>query len=79
MCYKCVVDVRSHIIRMSSSFVKEDSMFTEAGDRVRLDQYGQAAITGDFTCMVCHQSGKSAPPLTSESLLGGAWRAHGSR
>jgi hypothetical protein len=45
-------DVRSHIINTTVALT--DSMFNEAGDRVRLDENGWAAITIEFTCLACH-------------------------
>ena len=70
-----VGDVSSHIINMSSSFSKADSMFNETGDLVRLDDNGQAAITMDFLCLVCHTPEKNQKNHLSrrqlmEKLLG---------
>ena len=68
-----VADVKSHIINVGGLFA--DTMFDETGDFLKLDENGKAVISIEYTCMVCHQSGKSASPLPS-GILEAGYRVH---
>jgi len=52
-----VGDIRTHIFNINTEPVgKTDGMFTADGSLVKMDEYGQAAVTLDFACYSCHKS-----------------------
>jgi hypothetical protein len=53
-----VGDVSTHIWQINTAPVTRDSMFD--GGLVKLDTNGLAAVTLDFVCLPCHQSGDVA-------------------
>ncbi len=63
-----VGDVRSHVINVTGAAFA-DSMFNETGDLMRLNSNGQAVITLEYLCMVCHTANKTGEDQLSESQL----------
>ncbi|MCF8242819.1 MAG: T9SS type A sorting domain-containing protein [Melioribacteraceae bacterium] len=49
-------DVKTHIMKINTDAVTKDSMFTNDGSLVKLDENGLAAVTLDFACLKCHTS-----------------------
>lgn len=48
-------DIQTHIFYINTD--GEANMFTEDGSAVALDENGKAAVTVDFACMRCHETG----------------------
>lgn len=63
-----VGDVRTHIMNVTGA-AGIDSMFNETGDLMRLDENGQAQVTVEFVCMVCHTSTMSGGKHLSRRQL----------
>ena len=54
-----VGDTRTHIFRINVQPVTFTSFFTADGSAVALDSQGRAAVTLDFVCLRCHNSGQA--------------------
>ncbi len=63
-----VGDVRTHIINVTAA-AWADSMFNETGDLLRLNENGQAVVTVEYVCLVCHTSDKTGGDDLSRSQL----------